>query len=66
MAKSLFNKVAGLRSTTLLKKTTLAQVFSCEFCEIFKSKIFCYYKELWRPRSSERSYNTTAKTEKVV
>ena len=27
----LFNKVAGL------KKQTLAQVFSCEFCEIFKN-----------------------------
>ena len=40
-----FNKVAGLRPATLLKKKlwhtcnfikkdTLAQVFSCEFCEI--------------------------------
>ena len=28
-----FNKVAGLRPAALLKKT-LAQVFSCEFCEI--------------------------------
>ena len=30
------NKVAGLtpsRPATLLKKETLAQVFSCEFCE---------------------------------
>ena len=33
-----FNKVAGLRPATLLKKR-LAQVFSCEFCEISK-KIF--------------------------
>ena len=49
MAKSLFNKVAGLRSTTLLKKETLAQVFSSDFCEIFLKKISCYYKELWRP-----------------
>ena len=31
-----FNKVAGLRLATLLKKKTLAQVFSCEFCEISK------------------------------
>ena len=52
MPESLFNKVAGLRPTTLLKKrlwhscclrpTTLlkkrlAQVLSCEFCEIFKN-----------------------------
>ena len=31
-----FNKVAGLRPATLLKKT-LAQVFSCEFSEISKN-----------------------------
>ena len=30
-----FNKVAG--PATLLKKDTLAQVFSCEFCEISKN-----------------------------
>ena len=33
---SLINKAAGLRPATLLKKETLAQVFSCEFCEISK------------------------------
>ena len=26
----------GLRSATLFQKETLAQAFSCEFCEIFK------------------------------
>ena len=31
-----FNKVAGLRPSTLLKRR-LAQVFSCEFCEISKN-----------------------------
>ena len=30
-----FNKVAGLRRATLFKTMTLAQVISCEFCEIF-------------------------------
>ena len=34
MPELLFNKVAGLRPATLFKKT-LAQVFSCEFCEVF-------------------------------
>ena len=34
-----FNKVAGLRLATLLK-LTLAQVFSCEFCEISKNTLF--------------------------
>ena len=35
-----FNKVAGL-ACNFIKKETLAQVFSCEFCEISKN-IFSY------------------------
>ena len=35
--ESLFNKVAALRHATLIKKKTLAQVFSCEFYEISKN-----------------------------
>ena len=31
-----FNKVAGVRPAILFKET-LAQVFSCKFCEIFKN-----------------------------
>ena len=39
--QSLFcNKVAGLRPATFLKKEALVQVFSCEFCEIFKNIFF--------------------------
>ena len=34
-----FNKVAGLRPSTLLKKS-LAQVFSCELCEFSKNTFF--------------------------
>ena len=33
------NQVAGLRPATLLKKIP-TQVFSCEFCEIFKNTYF--------------------------
>ena len=33
---ALKNKVACLRPV-IIKKETLAQVFSCEFCEIFKN-----------------------------
>ena len=41
MCQSQFlNKIAGLRPETLLKKESLAQVFSCEFCEIFKKTFF--------------------------
>ena len=41
--QSLFlNKVAGLSHATLLKKR-LAQVFSCEFCEISKNTFFTEY-----------------------
>ena len=36
-----FNKVAGLKSATLLKwRLWHAQVFSCEFCQISKSTFF--------------------------
>ena len=41
---SFFNKIAELRPATLLKKT-LAQVFSCEFCEISKTSFFI--EHLW-------------------
>ena len=41
MPESLFfNKFAGLRPATLLKKESLAQVFSYEFCEISKNTFF--------------------------
>ena len=35
----LINEVAALRPAILLKKT-LAQVFSCEFCEVYKTTFF--------------------------
>ena len=37
-----FNKVAGLRpeACNFIKKESLAQVFSCEFCEISKNTFF--------------------------
>ena len=41
LCQSLFlNKVAGLRSATLLKRETLAQVFSSDFCKIAKNNFF--------------------------
>ena len=39
MLESHFNKVAGLRFVTLLKKPP-TQVFSCEICETFKNTYF--------------------------
>ena len=40
-----FNKVADLAwPATLLKKESLAQVFSCEFFEISKNKQFWFYE----------------------
>ena len=38
--ESFFNKIAGLRAATLLKKETLAQVLSCEFCEMSTNTLF--------------------------
>ena len=37
-----FNKIAGLRpqACNFIKRETLAQVFSCEFCEISKNTVF--------------------------
>ena len=32
-----FNKVAGLQASNFIKKETLAQMFSCELCEIFNN-----------------------------
>ena len=43
LCQSLFsNKVAGLRpkACNFIKRETLAQVFSCEFCEISKKTFF--------------------------
>ena len=39
MPESPFNNIAGLRpkACNFIKKETLAQVFSCEFCEISKN-----------------------------
>ena len=43
----LFNKVASLRpeASTILKKETLAQVLSCEFCKISKNSFS--YRTPW-------------------
>ena len=44
MLESHFNKFAGLKALpkacNFIKKETLAQVFSCEFCEISKNTFF--------------------------
>ena len=32
-----FNKIAGIKASNFIEKETLAQVFSCEFCEISKN-----------------------------
>ena len=48
----LFNKVTGLQACNFIKKETLAQVPSCEFCEISNKTFFTEY--LWAT-ASERS-----------
>ena len=49
----IFNKVAGHRPATLFKKETLLQVFSWEFCEIFKSTFIA--EQLWTTALRETS-----------
>ena len=39
-ARDFFNKVTGLIKQAIIKKESLVQVFSCEFCEISKSTFF--------------------------
>ena len=48
-----FNKVTGLRLATLLKKETLTQVFSREFCKILKNT---YFEEHQQHVSEARNY----------
>ena len=36
----LFDKGAELNAFSFIKKETLTQVFSCEYCEIFKNAYF--------------------------
>ena len=40
MPEPLFYKVAGLKTCNIIKKKTLAQVLSCECCEISKNTFF--------------------------
>ena len=52
-----FNKVAGLRpeACNLIKKETLAQVFSFEFCEISKSTFFTELLRTTAPKCFHRT-----------
>ena len=38
-----FNKYASLRPANFIKKETSKQIFSCEFCQIFKNIFFIDY-----------------------
>ena len=51
-----FNKIAGLRPEVcnFIKQETLAQVFFCEFCEIFKNTYFT--EHLWVTTSHQRRW----------
>ena len=59
MLESLFNKVAGLRPTALLKRNS-DMVFSCEICEIFKN---IYFEEYMPKTASGNIKKELIKTE---
>ena len=40
VSESLFNKVTGLKACIFIKKDTPTQVFSYEYCKIFKNSFF--------------------------
>ena len=50
MLESHFNKVAGFRP---YYKETATQIFSCEYCEIFKDKYFKEHLRTAAPGKSE-------------
>ena len=50
-ARVFLNKVTGLEACNFIKKETLAQEFSCEFCEFLK-RIF--YTEHLRATTSDK------------
>ena len=52
---SYFDKVARLRPANFSKKETLAQVFSCEFCEISKNTFSV--EHLWVTASNHTTLN---------
>ena len=54
--KSLFNKVAGLQTATLLKTDSSTSV-SCEYCEIVKNT---HFKKHLRTAASETCVEATA------
>ena len=56
----IFNKVSGLRPAALLKKETMVQVFSCQFCEISKDT-FSYRTPL--VAASEKKLKTLGQLE---
>ena len=51
----IFNEVARLRPVNFSKKDTLAQVFSCEFCEISKNTFSV--EHLWVTASNHTTLN---------
>ena len=55
------NEVAGLQACNFIKKETVAQVFSCEFCEIFKNAFFT--EHLWTTASV---YSKVVKEQRVL
>ena len=55
-----FNKVVGLR------KKTLAQVFSCKFCEISRNIISSQAADLFYPKSTQRTLEHSQGTRKAL
>ena len=40
MLESLFNKIAGIQACNFIKKVIPTEVFSCQYCVIFKNTFF--------------------------
>ena len=74
MSESLYHNVAGLYPTTLMKQNTQEQMFSDEFCEIFKNiflrntswRMLLLYRQIFYEENSKKSLKKRIKMETAI
>ena len=58
--ESLFNKAVGFQACNFIRKETPTQVFSCEYCEVFKNTSFEEHLQM-AASGDLKVFNDTAK-----
>ena len=59
-----FAKFTGKHLCNFIKKETMAQMFSCEFCEVSKNTFFT--EHLWTTASNDLLWNNTNEEIKII